>query len=213
MNRDAETIRLRIERRTNTIARRFDRICEVLLSLGYLQAHQGELQVSPNGKSLMRIYTDLDLLIAESLRNKSWSTLDAPSLAAVLSTLVYQARKPEGDSPAHLPTAQLRMVLEGLSELADNLLDLERQHDLAQLRQPDLGLVAAIYQWSRGAELEEVLDLCDLAAGDFVRWVKQIVDLAGQVAQASPDKQMRAVCNDLITSVRRGVVAYSSMVD
>ncbi|MEZ5113521.1 MAG: DEAD/DEAH box helicase [Nocardioidaceae bacterium] len=213
LNRDAETIRLRIERRTNTIARRFDRICEVLLSLGYLQAHQGELQVSPNGKSLMRIYTDLDLLIAESLRNKSWSTLDAPSLAAVLSTLVYQARKPEGDSPAHLPTGQLRMVLEGLSELADNLLDLERQHDLAQLRQPDLGLVAAIYQWSRGAELEEVLDLCDLAAGDFVRWVKQIVDLAGQVAQASPDKQMRAVCNDLITSVRRGVVAYSSMVD
>lgn len=213
LNRDAETIRRRIERRTNTIARRFDRICEVLLSLGYLQDHQGELQVSPYGKSLMRIYTDLDLLIAESLRNNSWVSLDAPSLAAVLSTLAYQARKPEGDLSPHIPTAKLREALAGLSQLANNLLEVERQHDLAQLRQPDLGLVGAIYEWSRGAELEEVLELCDLAAGDFVRWVKQIIDLAGQVAQAAPDQEMRSVCNELITSLRRGVVAYSSMVD
>ena len=36
LDRDADTLRRRIETRTNTVARTFDRVCDVLTSLGYL---------------------------------------------------------------------------------------------------------------------------------------------------------------------------------
>ena len=37
LDRDAQTLRRRIEQRTNTIARQFDRVCDVLTTLGYLE--------------------------------------------------------------------------------------------------------------------------------------------------------------------------------
>ena len=37
LDRDAATLKRRVERRTNTVARQFDRVCEVLTTLGYLE--------------------------------------------------------------------------------------------------------------------------------------------------------------------------------
>jgi ATP-dependent RNA helicase HelY len=37
LDRDTRTLQRRIEQRTNTIARQFDRVCEVLTALGYLE--------------------------------------------------------------------------------------------------------------------------------------------------------------------------------
>ena len=61
---------------------------------------------------------------------------------------------------------------------------LEREHHLDQLHEPDLGFAWAAYRWAEGDELDDILDATDLAAGDFVRWVKQLLDLADQVADA-----------------------------
>ena len=55
--------------------------------------------------------------------------------------------------------------------------------------------------------------MVDLAAGDFVRWMKQLLDLAGQVADAAGDSPLRKTARDVVTAVRRGVVAYSSLGD
>ena len=64
---------------------------------------------------------------------------------------------------------------------------LEREHKLDFLREPDLGFAWAAYRWAEGAALDEVLHETDLAAGDFVRWVKQLLDLTDQVADAAGD--------------------------
>ena len=64
---------------------------------------------------------------------------------------------------------------------------LERDHKLDFLRQPDLGFAWAAYRWAEGDDLDDVLSASDLAAGDFVRWMKQLLDLAGQVADAAGD--------------------------
>jgi ATP-dependent RNA helicase HelY len=58
-----------------------------------------------------------------------------------------------------------------------------------------------------------VLGATDLAAGDFVRWMKQVIDLAGQVADAAGEGSMREVARDVIRALRRGVVAYSALSD
>jgi ATP-dependent RNA helicase HelY len=58
-----------------------------------------------------------------------------------------------------------------------------------------------------------VLDDSDLSAGDFVRWIKQLIDLAGQVADAAGAGPLRASARDLVRRIRRGVVAVAPMED
>jgi ATP-dependent RNA helicase HelY len=61
-----------------------------------------------------------------------------------------------------------------------------------------------------------VLRGSELAAGDFVRWCKQVIDLLGQVQQAARESPgggpLRRAAGDAVDRVRRGVVAYSSVV-
>jgi ATP-dependent RNA helicase HelY len=52
----------------------------------------------------------------------------------------------------------------------------------------------------------------DMTAGDFVRAVKQLLDLLGQVADASPPNgHVRKTARKAMDAMRRGVVAYSSV--
>ena len=52
----------------NTLYQRLDRITEVLLELGYFRRDEsGELSLTPNGRTLRRIYGERDLLIAEQI--------------------------------------------------------------------------------------------------------------------------------------------------
>jgi ATP-dependent RNA helicase HelY len=211
LDRDAKTLKRRIEQRTNTIARQFDRVCDVLTTLGYLEDEAAESTVTHRGRTLMRIYNEMDLLTAESLRAGLWDGLDAPGLAAVLSTLVYESRRPDDASAPRLPGGQVKRVLADMVSIWSDLDALEREHHLDQLHEPDLGFAWAAYRWAEGDELDDILDTTDLAAGDFVRWVKQLLDLADQVADASPDSALRKVAREASKRLRRGVVAYSSV--
>ena len=76
LERDTATLKRRIERRTNTVARQFDRVCEVLTALDYLDQ---EL-VTDRGRHLMRIYSDMDLVAAEALRHGMWDDLTPSEL-------------------------------------------------------------------------------------------------------------------------------------
>jgi ATP-dependent RNA helicase HelY len=211
LDRDAKTLKRRIEQRTNTIARHFDRVCDVLTTLGYLEGERHESTVTERGRTLMRIYNEMDLLTAESLRAGLWDGLDASGLAAVLSTLVYESRRPDDAAPPRLPGGQVKQVLADMVSIWSDLEALEREHHLDQLHEPDLGFAWAAYRWAEGDELDDILDATDLAAGDFVRWVKQLLDLADQVADASGSSDLRKVAREAAARLRRGVVAYSSV--
>ncbi len=91
LERDTRTLQRRIEQRTNTIARQFDRVCEVLTALGYLENDE----VTATGARLMRIYTDMDLVAAESLRTGCGTGSRPRELAAALSALVFESRRPD----------------------------------------------------------------------------------------------------------------------
>jgi ATP-dependent RNA helicase HelY len=65
---------------------------------------------------------------------------------------------------------------------------LEQRNGLSFLRDPDPGFVWAAYRWVRGAKLEDVLDsVPGLTPGDFVRSMKQLIDLLDQIAVAARD--------------------------
>ncbi|MGH8837337.1 MAG: DEAD/DEAH box helicase [Actinomycetes bacterium] len=207
LRRDTEALQRRIESRTNTIAHTFDRVCTVLESLGHLAGDT----VTAEGTQLARLYTELDLLAAESLRHGLWDGLDPAELAACVSALVYEARLSDDVGPPRLPPGQVRDRLAAMVKLWAQLDDLEKDHRLDFQREPDLGFAWAAYRWASNVPLEKVLSESDLPAGDFVRWVRQLIDLLGQIVDASADPAARSTAEQAVDRLRRGVVAYSSV--
>jgi ATP-dependent RNA helicase HelY len=209
LDRDARTLERRVEQRTNTVARQFDRVCEVLTELGYLEGDQ----VTPLGRPLARLYSDLDLVAAEALRRRVLDGLGPAGLAAALSVLVYEARRAEDGAAPRVPGGDVRRAVEALDDLWGELAELERRHRLDFMRRPDAGLAWAAYRWAEGDDLADVLDAGDLAAGDFVRWTKQLIDLSGQVADAAGSGPLRETAREVVRRLRRGVVDTESMAD
>ena len=215
LDKESSTLRRRVEERTNTVARQFDRVCEVLTELGYLDGGPGDVHVTERGQRLMRLYSDLDLVTAEALRTGVLDELPTSGFAAALSVLVFEARRPDDDAP-RVPGGSTRDAIDELGRLAGRVQTLEKQHRLDFTRQPDLGFAWATYRWAEGDDLDEVLSGpggLGLAAGDFVRWMKQVIDLAGQVADAAGDTPVRKAARDVVKALRRGVVAYSTVSD
>lgn len=203
----------RIEGRTGSIATVFDRICDVLVSLGYLEKVPDEgTRVTEDGRWLRRLYAENDLLLAECLRRGAWQDLDVPGLAAAVSAVVYSARRDDRERTPAVPggpASRLGVALDATTRIWSELDDLEGTHRLETVQPLDLGLVQAVHRWAAGRSLDAVLRDADLAAGDFVRWCKQVVDVLDQVAKAAPDQRLRQTARSAVGAVRRGVVAYA----
>jgi ATP-dependent RNA helicase HelY len=181
--RETEALERRVEGRSHVIARTFDRVCRVLERLGYLA---GDV-VTPDGQRLGRLYTELDLLAAECLRRGLWDDLSPAELAACVSALSFESRQADDAQPPRLPKGRVPEALSATVRTWGELDQLEKDNNLSFLREPDLGFAWAAYRWARGVRLETVLDESpDLTPGDFVRSVKQLIDLLDQIASATP---------------------------
>ena len=207
LERDTAGKRRAVESRTGTIARQFDRICEVLDALHYLDGDA----VTPEGRTLSRLYSELDLVAAECLRTGVWDELDPPSLAAALTGLVYESRNPDDAVAPRLPRGAVRDSVHRMHGTWADLHQVERQYKVSFLRPPDFGFAWAAWRWASGAALHEVLEESEMTAGDFVRQCKQLLDVVDQVADAAGAGDLRTTARQASDALRRGVVAYSSL--
>jgi ATP-dependent RNA helicase HelY len=211
--RENEGLRKRIEGRTGSLGRIFDRICRLLDERGYLAGDE----TTPAGRQLARIWSEADLLAAECLRDGAWDGLDPAELAAVVSTLVYEPRRDEtlvDQMPSPAVRDALAMTVRIWADLSEDEADL----GLPLTREPQLGFVWAVYRWARQERLDKVLAAAsnrgnELSAGDFIRWCKQVLDLLDQLAGAPGAGAGRArvasVARTASAALRRGVVAQS----
>jgi ATP-dependent RNA helicase HelY len=127
--------------------------------------------------------------------------------------VVYESRRDDESSPK-LPPGKCRSALDDLDRKWDALRGVEADAGLSFLRQPQPGFAWLAWRWARGHSLDAVLRDSQMAAGDFVRWMKQLLDLLDQVAQAAAGgSRTRTVAREAMTKLRRGVVAYSGVGD
>ncbi|MBX7443653.1 MULTISPECIES: RNA helicase [unclassified Arthrobacter] len=213
LRRETDGLVRQIQGRTNTIAKTFDRVCDVLSAYGYLEdAGDDGLRISRDGQRLRRIYGEKDLLISQALRLGAFDDLDAAEVAALASALVYQAKREDRGLRPRMPSVSLETAVDIVVREWSVLEDVEEENKLPLTGEPELGLVWPLYKWARGRHLQDVLSGTDLAAGDFVRWVKQVVDLLDQLAKIPGlDPRLARLCAEAISLIRRGVVAYSSV--
>jgi len=213
LRKETDGLIRQIQSRTNTIAKTFDRVCDVLSAYGYLETNDaGKVTISTDGQRLRRIYGEKDLLISQSIRRGAINDLDAAELASLASTLVYQAKREDRGLRPRMPSIALETAVDIVVREWSQLEDTEEQNRLPLTGEPELGLMWPMYKWAKGRHLQDVLSGTDLAAGDFVRWAKQVVDLLDQLAKIPQlDPRLTRICRESIDLVRRGVVAYSTI--
>ena len=195
----------RIRVRTETLARQFERVLHVLTDLRYVDGWE----VTPKGRRLTRIYGEGDLIVGEALDAGVFDGLDPPEVAALLSTVVYEARE-RHPLRGEMPTDLTGERYERLQRLWRQVRRAEDAHQVQLCRELEAGFAVPVYHWTAGRPLEEILEETDMAPGDFVRNCKQLIDLLRQVEEVA-DPAVAELMRTARAGVLRGVVAYTGV--
>jgi superfamily II RNA helicase len=183
-----------------SLAAQLDRRIAVLEQRGYVDGWR----MTEAGGVLASIYHESDLLVSEAVRGGLFDGLDPAALAGVASGFTYESRSGTDD-----PAPRQAVVVDRLGWLASLAAALradERRVGLRRTRLPDPGLARAVTAWARGATLESVLAETVIAPGDFVRNVRQLIDLLRQLAQVATDRHTAEAAGGAVAQLRRGVV-------
>ncbi|MBA3288113.1 MAG: DEAD/DEAH box helicase [Acidimicrobiia bacterium] len=200
----------RVETHNQSLARDFDHVIAILARRGYVaigEGPAGEWALTDAGRMLARLFHEEDLLVAECLRRGVLDGLGATELAGLLSTFVYEHRSPDPPAPPWFPSREITARWRSVVAVSDEVAADERASELGEHRPPDPGFVAAAYGWVAGDDLADVVADEELTGGDFVRTMKQLVDLARQVALVAPDPTTRQRAAEVADAAYRGVVA------
>ena len=199
-----ETARLGadVERRSGSLVRAFERLLAVLRERGHLDAGDAP---TATGRLLAGIHGATDLLATEALSGGLLASLSPAETAAAAALLMHEPRRDDAPIPDRAPTPRLDTLLADLDGLAADLREVERRHGAPPLRPLDPGLMAAAHAWATGAGLEEAIGETGMTGGDFVRGMKQCIDLLGQLRDVTGGEARRALA-DGARALQRGIV-------
>ncbi|MFA9428718.1 DEAD/DEAH box helicase [Egicoccus sp. AB-alg2] len=205
LEEQAGGLRRSIERATGSLVRQLHRILRVLVRLDYLDQDGDDIRPTEEGLRLAGIYSEVDLLVAEAVRRGILDELDPAELAGIAALFLYEPRGGEPTERPELPTLALYDAVEELLDLAEELRRHERDAGVRPLRDLDAGFVAPAYRWASGDDLDDALGTLDLTGGDFVRNVKQVADLVGQLRSVGGEP-LAGTAAEAVDALRRGIV-------
>ena len=198
----------RVDDKNQSLGQEFDRVLELLDSYGYADTTAWTL--TDDGAMLAGIFHETDLLVAEMLRGGVLEGLGAADVAAIVSCVVYEHRSPEAPTAPWFSSKEVRGRWQRLEALSADLRARERSVGLGEHRPPDPTFAAIAHAWVAGEGFAEIVDEEELTGGDFVRTMKQLIDLLRQVATVAPDSGVRRAAAEAVDGARRGVVLDGS---
>jgi ATP-dependent RNA helicase HelY len=220
LERDRERLERRIRGRSESLARQFDRVLGLLRRRRYVEGWS----LTEAGERLARIYHEADLLVAETLGAGLLDGLDPPALAALVSVFTFEPRGPapapsggfdQGAQRAREsgPRSELQRRWRAVEGLARRLNADEAAAGLPPTRSLDPGFAEVARAWAAGDDLSHVIADEEVSGGDFVRNVKQLVDLLRQVEQVAPTADTARAAGRAADDLFRDIVAASSVLD
>lgn len=204
LERQAARLRRQVDISEGALVDTFDRVVNVLIKLGYLDPNG---QVTESGAVLCRIYSEYDLLLAQCALKNVFAGLEPAQLAAACSAASYEARREEAGAPV---PAALKSLVSQIETLATDLRQVQSELQAPELPQSSSALVAATYAWARGKPLSVALEAAPIEAGDFVRAMKQLLDVLRQLEMVG-SVETSATARKAQKLILRGVVAWSDI--
>ncbi|MGI9606174.1 MAG: DEAD/DEAH box helicase [Acidimicrobiales bacterium] len=200
--RELRRVEARIKERRGRLIDRFGAIVALLSTLGHID----NWNLTERGRILLGTFHELDLVIVESLLEGHLDGHDPATLAGVVATFVHEPRRHDDGPEPWFSSDRAESAIQGIFDVHARVVRLESAHGLPESREIDPGLFAAVHAWAAGAALGDILDEEDLTGGDFVRSVKQVVDVLSQIATVAPDRDTRSAAQTAVSRIRRGIV-------
>lgn len=208
LEREVDQMREQVRGRGNSVARRFDRVLRVLDDMGYVNGWS----LTDKGDVLASTFHESDLLVAEALTSGLLDGLEPSHLAALASVFVYEHRSSEPPPAPWYPSNDVKRRSRNIEAISRELRLVEERERLTLHRPPDPTYIAVAFAWASGEEFAEVVEAEELSGGDFVRTMKQLIDLLRQMAIMAPEPRTRRSADRASELLLRGVVAASSVV-
>jgi ATP-dependent RNA helicase HelY len=195
--------------RDDSVANQFENVIVMLEQCGFVAGWT----LTTKGEMLSRIFHEHDLLIAEAVEDGIFHGLDATRIAGLASVFVYEERSRDREPKQSVRDGVLKGRVQRIMKLSSDIGRDEVRLNIPRHREPDAGFIDYAMEWCRGDDLQHVLETGDLSPGDFVRTMKQLIDLIRQLEMVLPDPLDAANARKASESLFRGVVALASTVD
>ncbi len=199
LERQLQRRRRKAEGEGGSLLAEFRAIMALLGEWGYVDGWE----LTEAGERLRSVYNERDLLLAEAVGDGLFDELGPPGLAALASAFVFDPR--QDVVPGRWPNRDLEERWSRLEGLAARLARAEAERRLPETAPPEPGFAETAYYWASGIDLEDLLGEDDMAAGDFVRTCRQLIDLLVQLRDGFPD--LAPVARQAVRAIDRGVVA------
>ncbi len=205
IRRDISRIEEDLAGESRSVAATFDRVLDLLRSRGFIDGWS----LTPSGRILAGVFHECDILIAEVVDRGLLDDLGVADLAASVSAFVYERRAADDVDHPH-PSQATKSAIEAIEDLSLVVRDAEEAAGLPTHRFPDNGFARAASVWASGGSLAKILDVVpDMGAGDFVRTVRQIVDLLRQIERTTPNHDLALTAGRAAHAMYRGLVVGS----
>ena len=199
----------RVEDKHVSLGQEFDRVLQLLEHFGYADVDRWVL--TERGELLSRIFHESDLLVAEVVSNGLLDGLSPEDLAALVACIVYEHRSPDEPPAPWFSSREMFVRWRRLAATSDDLRAHERTLALTEHRPPDPTFAAAAHAWVAGEGFADIVADEDVTGGDFVRNIKQLIDLLRQIGSVAPDPETRRAALAAADAAERGVVADSGV--
>jgi len=188
--------------RAGSVGARFMDVVELLEDLKYID----NWTLTDKGETLAGIFHESDLLVVEVMNRGVLDNLSVNDLVAVLSTIIYEPRGGDNGGPTRWPSDTVRQRFKRIEKISESLQEAQRQRGMHIHRAPNGGLAHETAGWASGKPLSRIL-APELTPGDFVRCMRQLIDLLRQIATTTSNEVLRSTAEDAARSINRGVVA------
>lgn len=208
IQREVDDLRERVSGRNKTISRQFDGVLDILRRWGYVNGWA----LTERGSTLVRTFHECDLLVAEALHLGLFDDLEPSALAALVSVVTYEHRSADAPPAPWFPSGAVRKRWLRIQTLSEDIAIDEERAGLSPHRAPDPTFAAIAFAWAAGEGFAEVVEAEELSGGDFVRNVKQLIDVLRQLSLVAPKSSTRRAAQQASDRLFRGVVSASSSV-
>ena len=202
LRKDIEKMQQQTHNRAGSVSARFMDVVDLLTDMDYIN----DWALTEKGEVLSGIFHESDLLVVETMNKGIFDNLSVSDLVGVASTLVCEPRGGDSGPATRWPSDLVRQRFKRIEKLSQHLNDAQRSRGLHMHRPPHGGLAWECAAWSSGKPLSKILDP-ELTPGDFVRSIRQLIDLLRQIAQTTHNEQLHTTALQAIESLNRGVVA------
>ncbi len=207
LEREIDQMRDQVRGRGNSVARRFDRVLRILEDWDYVKGWS----LTDKGMVLASTFHESDLLVAECITRGLLDGLEPAEIAALASVFVYEHRSSEPPPAPWFPSAEVRRRSRSIEVVSREIREVEERENVGVHRAPDPTYIAIAFAWAKGEDFAEVVESEELSGGDFVRTMKQLIDLLRQIAVMAPIGDTRRSADRAAELLLRGVVAASSV--